>query len=98
MSAYYILQIAVNDPIKLRTYTDAAPATVQKYHGELVFRGKVSEIVSGRPDFTSAAVLRFPDEASAKQWYESTDYQRLVAMRDEAADVTVTRFSETDFF
>lgn len=98
MSAYYILQISVKDPVKLGAYTSAAPATVQKYKGELVFRGKVSEIVAGQPNFTSAVVIQFPDEAYAKQWYESAEYQSLINIRDEAADVTATRFSEADFF
>ena len=98
MSAYYILQMTVRDPVKLKVYTSAAPATVQGFGGELIFRGRVSDVVSGHPDFTSAVVLKFPDGEAAKQWYESQDYQELIKNRDEAAIVTVTRYIEADFF
>lgn len=98
MSTFYILQINVKDADKLQEYIDAAPATVLSCGGELVFRGNISDVVSGVPEHTFAAVLKFPDIAMAKAWYESNDYQALVKNRDAAADVIVTRYEETDFF
>ena len=98
MSTFYLLQISIKDAAKLKEYTDAAPATVLSFGGELVFRGKVSDVVSGQPEHISAVVLKFPDQASAKAWYASKDYQDLIEIRDAAADVVVTRYDEADFF
>lgn len=98
MSTFYILQISVNDPVKLKEYTNAAPTTVKSFRGELVFRGNVSSIVSGNPDYTAAVVLKFPDMASAEAWYSSEDYQGLIENRDAAADVIATRYDESDFY
>lgn len=86
------------DPLKLKEYTDAAPATVTPYNGELVFRGNVSEIVTGQPEHTFAVVIKFPDKTSAKGWYESEAYQNLVGIRDASASVIATRYDEPDFF
>lgn len=98
MSAFYLLQISVRDAAKLKEYTDAAPATVVSYGGELVFRGKVSDISSGQPQHSSAVVIKFPDQASANGWYQSSDYQDLIEIRDTGADVVATRYDEPDFF
>jgi uncharacterized protein (DUF1330 family) len=98
MSTFYLLQISVKDPVKLKKYTDAAPATVTSFGGELVFRGKVSGISSGQPEHSSAVVLKFPDKTSANGWYASKDYQDLVGIRNEGADVIATRYDEPDFF
>ena len=98
MSTYYLLQINVKDPVKLKEYTDAAPATVKSFGGELVFRSKVSNILSGKPNHTSAVVLKFSDQASAQAWYKSDEYQRLVEIRDAAAEVVVTCYDEPDFY
>ena len=98
MSAFILLQVDVKDENKLKIYTDAAPATVKAYNGSLVFRGKVSEIVSGDPGYTFAVVLKFPDAQSANDWYESDAYQNLIENRDKAANVIATRYDEVDFF
>ena len=35
------------------------------------------------------ALIRFPDVETAKAWYESADYQALVELRNQAADMTL---------
>jgi len=98
MSSFILLQIDVKDRIRLKAYTEAAPATVKNYKGSLVFRGNVSEVISGEPGHTFAVVLKFPDAESATNWYESKEYQDLVENRDKAAKVVATRYDESDFF
>ena len=99
MSTFCLLQIsAIKDHAKLKKYTDATPQTVVPYGGELVFRGKVSDTLSGQAPHISAVVIKFPDQASANGWCESKAYQSLIANRDAAAEVIVTRYDEPDFF
>ena len=98
MSSFYLLQISDKDPVKLKEYTDAAPVTVQPFGGELVFRSKVSGIESGEPGHSSAVVIKFPDQDSAKGWYNSEDYQSLMEKRNAGADVAATRYDEPDFY
>lgn len=98
MSTFYLLQIRVLDESTLKEYIDAAPKTVALFGGELVFRGRISDILSGQPEHTTAVVLKFPDQATAEDWYESEDYQSLLEIRDSAAEVVVTRYDESDFY
>jgi uncharacterized protein (DUF1330 family) len=98
MSSFILLQIKVKDPIKLKEYTDPAPATVAPFGGELVFRGNVSGTEWGQSWYSCAVVIRFPDQKSSSGWYASKGYQDLVETRNEAADVIATRYDEPDFF
>lgn len=98
MSTFYLLQIRVLDESTLKEYIVAAPKTVAPFGGELVFRGRISDILSGQPEYTTAVVLKFPDQATAEDWYESEDYQSLLEIRDSAAEVVVTRYDESDFY
>ena len=98
MSSFYLLQISDKDPVKLKEYTDPAPATVAPFGGELVFRSQVSGIEWGQSWHSSAVVIKFPDQASASGWYASKDYQDLMEKRNAAADVIATRYDEGDFF
>ena len=98
MSAFCLLQISVKDAAALKVYTDAAPATVVPFGGELVFRGEVSGALSGEPSHDSAVVIRFPDSESANGWYASNGYQGLLEDRNAGAEVVVTRYDEAEFF
>ena len=98
MSSFILLQIKVKDPIKLKEYTDPAPATVVPFGGELVFRSKVSGTEWGESWHSSAVVIKFPDQASSSDWYTSKAYQDLMEKRNAAADVIATRYDEVDFF
>lgn len=59
MSSFILLQIKVKDPIKLKEYTDPAPATVAPFGGELIFRGNVSGIEWGKSWHSCAVVINF---------------------------------------
>ncbi len=98
MSVFCLLQVSVKDFVKIKEYTDVAPATVNPFGGELLFRSNVSDILSGKPNHTFAVVINFPDKAAAKGWYESADYQDLIEIRDAGADVVATLYDESEFF
>ena len=98
MSSFILLQITVKDPAKIEEYYNAAPPTVAAFGGELVFRSRISNTISGSPQHTAAVVLKFPDKASGAGWYDSEDYQNLIENRDEGAEVVATQYDPPDFF
>jgi len=98
MSSFILLQIKVKDPVKLKEYTDPAPATVAPFGGELVYRGNVSGTEWGQSWHSCAVVIKFPDQASSSGWYASKGYQDLMVKRNAAADVVATRYDKPDFF
>lgn len=98
MSSFILLQIKVKDPVKLKEYTDPAPATVAPFGGELVFRGNVSGTEWGQSWHSCAVVIKFPDQESSSGWYASKGYQDLMEKRNAAADVIAQDMMKETFF
>jgi uncharacterized protein (DUF1330 family) len=87
MSAYAIGNITVKHPAKWAEYRSKLPATLAPWNAEVLMRGKQAEVLSGHHRHKDVVVLRFPDLDSMKKWHDSSAYQALVALREEAADV-----------
>ncbi|MCC6658634.1 MAG: DUF1330 domain-containing protein [Rhodocyclaceae bacterium] len=89
MAAYLIGHIKIKDPLKWETYRDQVPATLAPWNAELVFRGKAFAVLGGEHAHTDTVVIRFPDPASLRGWFESPAYQALIPLRQQAAEVTL---------
>lgn len=87
MSALLVVNLRVKDAEKLKQYSAQTPAIFEKFGGELVQKGK-QELLSGSADarFDKTVVYRFANPEAVRAWYESPEYQGLLALRDEAMD------------
>lgn len=94
MSAYIIGNISVKDTEKWAQYCSQVPGTLVPFGGELVFRGTGGAVLSGNYRHAQTVVIRFPDAEHIIQWHGSDEYQRLVPLRMQAADVDLVRFDE----
>jgi uncharacterized protein (DUF1330 family) len=86
MTVYIVVGFSVKDPQKLQQYSSAVPATLLNYNGEFVFKGSVVERLAGDFAFDYQAVIGFPSPEEALSWYDSEEYQSLIAVREEALD------------
>ena len=86
MAAYLIANISVKDQDGYEEYRRQVPATIEKYGGRFIVRGGESEVLEGDWQPGRLVVLEFPNMATLKRWYESEDYQRIIALRTDAAD------------
>ncbi len=87
MSSYLIVHATIKDPDKLKQYGAAASEIVRAHGGEIVTRANVTDVLIGTHDHQICVILKFPDGAALKAWYNSPDYQALVPLRDEAANM-----------
>ena len=78
-----------NQDAKLTEYREGFMATLGKFGGEIVLRGAVVDVPLGEHDFEGSVVVQFADEGKMKGWYESEEYQTLVPLREEIAEVTL---------
>jgi uncharacterized protein (DUF1330 family) len=81
--------IEVRDVVKWRLYKERVPRTIAAWGGEVVLRGERGDCLDGASPFTEMVLIRFPDISAARGWHASPDYQALVPLRREAADVTL---------
>ena len=89
MSVYVIGQITIKDMQKWEAYKAQVPKTLESFNASVVLRGKAVESLDGNDNYTDIVVLEFDTFAEAKKWYTSTNYQKLIPLRKEAANVVL---------
>ena len=94
-NAYIIGHITVKDEDKWLDYRNKLPATLEPWGAELMFRGKLSSVLSGDHMHTDTVVIRFSDLKSLNDWHFSPQYQSLIPIRKEAADVVLLAYEDS---
>ncbi len=94
MAAFLIAHATLKDQDRMKTYAGSVGATLAPFGGEILMRGAVAEVLTGEHDDKMVAILKFPDQASLRGWFESDAYQALIPIRLEAADMTLIAYNE----
>ncbi|MBO6836484.1 MAG: DUF1330 domain-containing protein [Alphaproteobacteria bacterium] len=81
MKAYFIANITVTNPEAFKEYQVAVPPTIAAYGGRYLIRGGAAEQVEGDWMPNRIVVLEFPDKETAKKWYNSPEYQKVLSVR-----------------
>ncbi|MBL8417315.1 MAG: DUF1330 domain-containing protein [Dechloromonas sp.] len=94
MSACVIGHITVKDEEKWAEYRAQVPATLAPWGAELLFRGQRAGILAGQHEHVDTVVIRFPDADTVDAWYDSPEYQALIPLRQQAADLDLIVFAD----
>jgi len=94
MSACVIGHITVKDAEKWAQYRAQVPVTLAPWGAELLFRGQRAGILAGNHAHLDTVVIRFPDADTVNAWYNSPEYQALIPLRQQAADLDLVVFSD----
>lgn len=86
MAAYFIVDIDIKDMEGMREYSDAVPATIQKYGGRYLVRSGKWEALEGNWRPKRVVVLEFPSVEQAKRWYDSEEYRKWKAQRQKVSE------------
>jgi len=93
MTAFFVAAVTVKDPVKFQEYAEKAGATFAAHGGEPVLRGKVNSALVGAINHQATGIVKFPSHEALAAWFGSPEYQAIVPLRDEAADMTITTYS-----
>ena len=93
-NAYIIGHITVKNTEQWQEYRNKVPDTLSPWGGELVFRGKLSSVLSGSHDHKDTVVIRFPDLDALNNWHDSPQYQALISLRQEAAEMDLLVYED----
>jgi uncharacterized protein (DUF1330 family) len=52
----------------------------------------LATVLAGEHPHENTVVIKFPDQPTLQQWYNSNEYQGLIPNRDEAADVVIISY------
>jgi uncharacterized protein (DUF1330 family) len=89
MSAYLVANIEITDAAAFEEYRALVPAVIAAYGGRYLVRGGALERLEGSAPLNRMVILEFPDMARLKAFYQSAQYQPLLAMRQRAATATL---------
>jgi uncharacterized protein (DUF1330 family) len=93
MKALMIATAHVKEPGKFQQYLVKTKEVAAEYGGELMLRSKAERVLTNHEqDHELIVVVRFPSLKKVHQWFDSREYQQLVPLRDEAADMKMTSY------
>jgi uncharacterized protein (DUF1330 family) len=81
---YVVAETHVTDPAGFTEYVRREPATLAAFHGRVVARALPDMREGTAPDGT-VTIYAFTTPEDANHWYNSPDYTRLLALRQQAA-------------
>ncbi|WP_282609418.1 DUF1330 domain-containing protein [Pelagibius sp. Alg239-R121] len=95
MSAIMISQIKVTDPEAFQAYLSKTQEIARPYGAELLFRGRMGDVLNGQPEGHHLVVIaRFPDAATIQRWHASPEYQALIPLRDQGSSQIMVTYDE----
>ncbi len=86
MSVYFIAGLRIHDAALYDRYLEGFDAVFDRYEGEVVLVDEAPAVLEGEWPYSRLVVIRFPDEAALRRWYDSPEYQELARLRHAAAD------------
>jgi uncharacterized protein (DUF1330 family) len=94
MPAFLIAEHRITDAAKFEEYRDKVGPMIAKHGGRYLTKGGRHVVLEKdnavwQPD--RVVIVEFPDMASLNAWYESSEYQPLIALRQQSAkDMMIT--------
>ena len=82
MSSYLIAEHIITDPTKFEEYRTRVGPMIAKYGGRYLTKGGSHKLPEGghwKPE--RVVIIEFPDMDSLSRWYNSPEYQPLIALR-----------------
>ena len=92
MTAYCVGRIRIKDAAAWELYRSQVGATIAQFGGEVMFRGGLQQVLSGAGDHDSVVAIRFENIEAAKRWHDSPEYQSLVPVREQGAEVSLVLY------
>ena len=89
MAAYLIGNLKVTNPEGFTKYRELVAKTIADHGGEYVVADVNSVPVEGEPEHLSV-VLRFDSMEALRGWYDSPEYQEILALRTDNSEGIIT--------
>ncbi|PIM53484.1 hypothetical protein CS062_09135 [Roseateles chitinivorans] len=84
MPAFIIADVTVTDADQMAKYREWSTKAMQEHGAEVLVRGGTIEVLEGDWTPSRLVVLKFPDRATARRFYDSETYQHAKSLREHA--------------
>lgn len=89
MSTYFVARITIHDAAAYERYLEGFDPAFEGHGGEVLAVDDDPVVLEGTWPCTRTVLIRFPDLAAARAWYDSPAYQSLARVRQSAADADI---------
>lgn len=89
MAVYVIVNLDVRDAAAFEEYRAKVPAFIHKHGGEYLVRGGANEVIEGHWRPKRIVLLRFPDRAAVRAFFDDPEYQPVAQLRQRVADTDI---------
>ncbi len=89
MADYFIAKITINDAETYGEYGKRFYPVFETYNGKVLAVDGDYEVLEGECSADRLVIIEFPSAADLRAWYDSPEYQELVALRAQASDAEV---------
>ncbi len=93
MSAYAIALIKIRDRVRYATYERQFMNVLVQFGGEVLGVDDAPRVLEGDWPGERTVLLRFPDEAALRRWYDSAAYQEIARDRQAASSGSIAIIS-----
>ncbi len=87
MAAYLVSRVRVTDAARFEAYRAASRPIVKSFGGEYVARSDKVEALDGNFPGGRVVLMRFPDTAAARAFWNSAEYRKARELRLGAAEL-----------
>lgn len=81
MAGYVVANVSIKNAEGYAGYSKQVPETVSRWGGRFIVRGGAIETLDGDWSPKRLVVIEFPDVETARNWYQSQEYQAIVPIR-----------------
>ena len=81
MSVYFMANIRICDEQQYNQYLELVDSVFSGYNGTYLAVDNNPCILEGKWDYTKVVLIHFPSESDFSKWYESEEYQKIIAFR-----------------
>jgi uncharacterized protein (DUF1330 family) len=85
MNHYFAAQIKIHDHDEYEKYLDKFDDIFSKYKGEYLAIDESPVVLEGAWDYTKSVLVKFDSKKDFEDWYYSSDYQKILKIRLNAA-------------
>lgn len=89
MTVHVVSRVRIHDKEAMARYVAEAPATVEAYGGQYLYRGGEVMALEGSWEHDRMVLLAFPSEERALAWYNSPEYRPLRDLRQDSAEAVI---------
>ena len=86
MAGYFVLHTKWHTLERLSEYQQGAQQAVAEYGGKFLAYDVRPEVIEGESEYVATVILEFADLETAKAWYNSPGYQKVLQIRLESSN------------